>query len=54
MDFTFREDGKVEILMKEYIQECLDSYAEVETSISKKANTPGKSELITWIITARN
>lgn len=45
MDFTFREDGKVEILMKEYLQECLDSYAEVDKPISKKANTPGKSDL---------
>lgn len=47
MDFTFREDGKVEILMKDYIQECLDSYAELGETINRKANTAGKHDLFT-------
>ena len=41
MDLVFKDNGAVEIYMKEYIKECIDTFDEV----MKKANTPAKYNL---------
>ena len=45
MDFKFTGDGKVEISMKEYLKECLDTYYENDSEITEKCVTPGKHDL---------
>ena len=42
MDCTIRDDQKVEITMKQYIEECIASFGE---KIHGKASTPGKHDL---------
>ena len=41
IDLVFKEDGTVEIFMKEYIKEYIDTFDKV----MKKANTPTKHDL---------
>ena len=41
MNLTFKDNGTVEILMQEYIRECMESFDEE----MKKANTPAKHNL---------
>ena len=45
MDFKFPGDGKVEISMKEYLRECLETYLENDSEITEKCVTPGKHDL---------
>ena len=42
MDIVFRNDGKFEIAMKEYLRESIDAFDE---TISKAAQTPAKVNL---------
>ena len=42
MDLHFRNDGKLDISMKEYIKECIKAYGE---EITGSANTPAKHNL---------
>ena len=42
MDMTFKDNGTIQVLMKDYITECFEAYGE---SIDKSANTPGKNHL---------
>ena len=42
MDVTFKENGTVEIIMKDYIAECFEAFGE---PIDKDANTPAKNHL---------
>lgn len=42
MDLEFTNDGKVKILMKEYIEECMVAFGE---ELKKGVNTPAKHDL---------
>ena len=42
MDLEFTDDGKVKILMKEYIKECMVAFGE---ELNKGVNTPAKHDL---------
>ena len=45
MDFEFIGDGKVQISMIEYLRECIETFEEEDSEISKKCATPGKHDL---------
>ena len=45
MDFTLIGGGKVEILMKSYIEECIDTFKNVYGVLEGRAPTPGKYNL---------
>ena len=42
MDVVFKDNGTVEITMKDYIKECFEAYGE---PVNKSANTPAKHDL---------
>jgi len=45
MDFTLTGDGKVNIFMKDYIEECMDSFEEFGEKIKGRGNTPAANTL---------
>ena len=45
MDFEFTGNGKVEISMKDYLRECIETYEEIDTGLGEKCSTPGKHDL---------
>lgn len=45
MDFTLTEDHKLSISMKEYVDECIEAFEEVDRKLEGKANTPAKNGL---------
>ena len=42
MDIVFKDDGKFEITMKDYLRESIEGFNEV---VSKRARTPAKGDL---------
>ena len=42
MNVTFRDDGKISMTSKKYIEECIISY---EETINRKVPTPSKNNL---------
>ena len=42
MGVVFKDNGTVEIMMKDYINECFEAYGE---PVNKSANTPAKHDL---------
>ena len=42
MDFEFKESGKVEISMKDYLTECIETFEEAGENLGEKCSTPGE------------
>ena len=45
MKFKILSNGKVQVTMDDYVEECIRGFEEVNGTITKKANTPGKHGL---------
>jgi len=45
MDFEFTADGKVNFFMKDYINECIETFEETGDKVKGKSATPGRHDL---------
>lgn len=45
MDFEFKENGDLQIHMKEYLNECISAYEEIDGKLVGEAKTPAKHDL---------